>query len=57
MKKSCFISYSYDTKKHESWVLRLASKIKRNGIKVIIDKFDPTFANIQSYTYNLFQIN
>ncbi len=39
MKKSCFVSYSYDSKEHELWVLRLVKKLnKGKRIDVFIDK-------------------
>ncbi|MBF0507601.1 MAG: toll/interleukin-1 receptor domain-containing protein [Deltaproteobacteria bacterium] len=35
-----FISYSYDSADHEQWVGELASKLMRNGIDVLLDKWD-----------------
>ncbi|AGY54676.1 SEFIR Domain-Containing Protein [Bacteroidales bacterium CF] len=35
-----FISYSWDTDKHEEWVLNLATKLMENGVNVILDKWD-----------------
>lgn len=35
-----FISYSWDTPEHEAWVLDLATKLMRNGVDVILDKWD-----------------
>ena len=36
-----FISYSWDDKEHEEWVLKLAKELRRNnGIDVILDKWD-----------------
>jgi adenine C2-methylase RlmN of 23S rRNA A2503 and tRNA A37 len=43
MKNSCFISYSYDSKKHINWVERFAKKLKtrsKNSIEVHLDEFD-----------------
>lgn len=33
-----FISYSHDSEPHRKWVLNLASKLKLNGIRVILDQ-------------------
>ena len=35
-----FISYSWDNKNHEDWVLDLAKKLCDNGIDVILDKWE-----------------
>lgn len=35
-----FISYSWDTPEHVAWVLELASKLRENGVDVILDKWD-----------------
>lgn len=36
-----FISYSWDDKEHEEWVLKLAKELRsNNGIDVILDKWD-----------------
>lgn len=35
-----FISYSWDNKEHEEWVLNLANKLCENGIDIILDKWD-----------------
>lgn len=35
-----FISYSWDGKEHEEWVLDLATKLRKNGVDVILDKWD-----------------
>src|SRR5438105_2122879 len=33
-----FVSYSYDSEAHESWVLRICDDLIRNGVDVIVDK-------------------
>ena len=38
--KKVFIAYSWDGEKHQSWVLKLASDLIKNGIDVILDQFD-----------------
>ncbi|MCH7414331.1 toll/interleukin-1 receptor domain-containing protein [Belliella sp. R4-6] len=35
-----FISYSWDTPEHEDWVLEMATKLRKNGVDVILDKWD-----------------
>ncbi len=35
-----FISYSWDTLEHEAWVIDLATKLRANGVDVILDKWD-----------------
>jgi hypothetical protein len=35
-----FISYSWDTPEHEAWVLNLATNLMKNGVNVILDKWD-----------------
>ena len=35
-----FISYSYDSKAHETWVAKLAEDLTNRGIYVILDKWD-----------------
>jgi hypothetical protein len=34
-----FISYSWDDDEHNAWVLRLAEKLVKSGIEVILDKY------------------
>lgn len=45
---SVFISYSWDSEKHEDWVTVLATKLRENGVAATIDKFET-----QSRTVNL----
>lgn len=35
-----FVSYSWTTPDHEEWVLELANELMRNGVHVILDKWD-----------------
>jgi hypothetical protein len=35
-----FISYSWDNKEHEDWVVKLATKLRENGVDAILDKWD-----------------
>lgn len=35
-----FISYSWTTRDHEEWVLRLASDLRESGVDVVLDKWD-----------------
>lgn len=36
----CFISYSHDNEVHKEWVLNLATRLVRNGVDVILDRWD-----------------
>ncbi|MFK8297678.1 toll/interleukin-1 receptor domain-containing protein [Capnocytophaga cynodegmi] len=35
-----FISYSWDDKEHENWVLKLAEKLCENGVDITLDKWE-----------------
>ena len=35
-----FISYSWTTPDHEEWVLQLATDLRENGVKAILDKWE-----------------
>lgn len=37
---SVFISYSHDSDSHKDWVLKLASELVKNGVKVFFDQWD-----------------
>lgn len=39
---SVFLSYSWDTEKHKSWVRTLAERLVRNGVQVKLDVWDVT---------------
>jgi len=36
----CFISYSHDNETHKEWVLSLATRLVKNGVDVILDRWD-----------------
>lgn len=36
----CFVSYTWESPAHESWVLRLATRLRENGVDVVLDKWD-----------------
>lgn len=38
--KNVFISYSHDDEDHKSWVLKLATDLRKNGIDAILDQWD-----------------
>ncbi|MCC9035019.1 toll/interleukin-1 receptor domain-containing protein [Chryseobacterium sp. Ch-15] len=35
-----FISYSHDTEEHKDWVLQIATRLRSNGIDVILDRWN-----------------
>lgn len=35
-----FISYSWDDEEHKTWVLNFASRLRANGIEVILDRYE-----------------
>lgn len=35
-----FISYSHDNEKHKDWVLQLATRLRSNGVDVILDRWN-----------------
>lgn len=35
-----FISYSWDNEEHQNWVLKLATKLFDNGVKVLLDRYE-----------------
>ena len=39
-KPSCFISYSWDSRKHKEWVRKLATHLQRNGVLTHLDQWD-----------------
>ena len=45
----CFISYSWDSDDHKIWVLRLAEKMRENGVDARLDQWD------LSLGYDLYQ--
>lgn len=36
----CFVSYTRESPAHESWVLTLATRLRENGVDVVLDKWD-----------------
>lgn len=42
MTPTLFISYSYDGDVHSSWVLQLATRLRKDGVNVILDKWHVT---------------
>jgi len=40
MSSRVFISYSHDTDEHKSWVLQLATRLRYNGVDIILDQWD-----------------
>ena len=35
-----FISYSHDSDEHKNWVLQLATRLRSNGVDVILDRWN-----------------
>lgn len=35
-----FISYSHDSKSHKDWVLNLSTRLRKNGVDVVLDQWD-----------------
>lgn len=35
-----FVSYSWDTPEHSAWVLALATRLRSNGVDVVLDRWD-----------------
>lgn len=40
MSSQVFISYSHDNDQHKSWVLQLATRLRHNGVDVILDQWN-----------------
>ncbi len=38
--KTVFISYSWDTEKHKKWVLDLSNRLVKEGVNVILDRYE-----------------
>lgn len=36
----CFISYTWESSDHKSWVRKLATELMKNGVEVILDQWD-----------------
>jgi len=41
----CFVSYSADSTAHEEWVLKLATRVRENGVDVVLDQWDLEYGN------------
>ena len=35
-----FVSYSHDSDEHKEWVLQLSTRLRQNGVDVILDRWD-----------------
>lgn len=47
---SVFISYSHDSDEHKDWVLQLATRLRSNGVDVILDRWNLKYgSNIASF--------
>lgn len=44
-----FISYSWDSETHKTWVLNLANELVRNGVDVYLDQFDLSLGMEMTY--------
>lgn len=42
---SVFISYSHDSEKHKDWVLQLATRLRSNGVNIILDRWNLTLGS------------
>ena len=40
-----FISYAWENDEHSSWVLKLATNLRRHGVDVILDQWDARLGN------------
>ena len=40
-----FISYSHDSDEHKNWVLQLATRLRSNGVDVILDRWNLKFGS------------
>jgi hypothetical protein len=40
-----FISYSHDSDEHKNWVLQLATRLRSNGVNVILDRWNLKFGS------------
>jgi hypothetical protein len=41
-----FISYSWDTPEHKTWVLNLSTKLRENGVNVILDVWEMKYGKL-----------
>ncbi len=40
MSSQVFISYSHDNDEHKSWVMQVATRLRHNGVDVILDQWN-----------------
>lgn len=40
MAPTVFISYSHDNELHKNWVLQLATRLRSNGVDVLLDRWN-----------------
>ena len=40
MTPTCFVSYSHDDEHHLNWVLQLTTRLRSNGVDMILDKWN-----------------
>ena len=40
MESKVFISYSHDSEEHKNWVLQLATRLRSNGVDVLLDQWN-----------------
>lgn len=44
-----FVSYSWDTTEHSAWVLKLATRLRADGVDVTLDQWDVTLGDDVAY--------
>ena len=47
-----FISYSWDSKEHCAWVLKIANDLRNNGIDVLLDQYEEIGTNMVKFMNN-----
>ena len=40
MTPSIFVSYSHDSDSHMAWVLQLATRLRANGVDILLDRWN-----------------
>ncbi len=40
MEPTVFISYSHDDETHKAWVLQLATRLRSNGVNILLDRWN-----------------
>ncbi len=51
MTPTVFVSYSHDGEDHSNWVLQLATRLRSNGVDVILDKWNLVSCPIKALIY------